>query len=97
MKVSVYLEIELILFSLYMGECMNKWTNIHVALQFLTNWFCSKLFGSSITINILSNGVMILILSYQLKYEHAYVIIFSINDLKLSGWIFEIVTHEMLL
>jgi hypothetical protein len=39
----------------------------------------------------------ILILSYQLKYEHAYVIIFSINDLKLSGWIFEIVTHEMLL
>jgi hypothetical protein len=38
-----------------------------------------------------------LILSYQLKYEHTYVIILSINDLKLSGWTFEIVTHEMLL
>jgi len=58
MKVNVYLEIELILLSLYMGECMNQWTNIHVALQFLTNWFCSKSFGSSTTINILSKGVM---------------------------------------
>jgi hypothetical protein len=35
-------------------------------------------------------------LSCQLKYEHAYVIILSINDLNLSGWAFEIVTHEML-
>ncbi len=38
-----------------------------------------------------------LILSYQLKYEHTYVIILSINDLKLNGWTFEIITHEMLL
>jgi hypothetical protein len=35
------------------------------------------------------------ILSYQLKYEHTYVIILSINDLKLSGWTFEIVTLEL--
>jgi hypothetical protein len=97
MKVNVYLEMELILLSLYMGECMNQWTNIHVALQFLTNWFCSKPFGSSTTINIHPMESWILILSYQLKYEHAYVIILSINDLKLSGWTFEIVTHEMLL
>jgi hypothetical protein len=58
MKVSVYLEIELILLSLYMGECMIEWTNIHVALQFHTKWFCSKPFGSSTKINILSSGVM---------------------------------------
>jgi len=32
MKVSVYLKIELILLSLYMGECINEWTNIDVAL-----------------------------------------------------------------
>jgi hypothetical protein len=38
-----------------------------------------------------------LILSYQLKYEQTYVIILSINDLKLSGWTFEVVTHEILL
>ncbi len=38
-----------------------------------------------------------LILSYQLKYEHTYVIILSINDLKSSEWTFETVTHEMLL
>jgi hypothetical protein len=58
MKVSVYLEIKLILLSLYMGECMNEWTDIHVALQFRTNWFCSKQFGSNTKINILSSGVM---------------------------------------
>jgi hypothetical protein len=66
MKMSVYLEIELILLSLYMGECMNEWTDIHVALQFCTNWFCSKPFGSSTKINILFRGVMDFKLSIEI-------------------------------
>ncbi len=97
MKVSVYLEIKFILLSLYMGECMNEWTNIHVAFQFCTNWFFQNHLAQVPKSIFYPMESWTLILSYQLKYEQTYVIILSINDLKLSGWTFEVVTHEILL